>query len=60
MCRNIKTLHDFEPPATALAIESAALQFVRKLAGCNKLCVVNRKAFSVVFKKAFSVVFSKA
>lgn len=36
MCRNIKTLHHFEPPATALEIESAALQFVRELAGINK------------------------
>ena len=35
MCRNIKTLFNFEPPATELEIRDAALQFVRKLSGFN-------------------------
>ena len=36
MCRNIKTLFNFEPPATDEEIEAASLQFVRKLSGFNK------------------------
>ena len=36
MCRNIKTLFDFEPPATDEEIQAASLQFVRKLSGFNK------------------------
>ena len=35
MCRNIKTLYNFEPPATAEEIRAASLQFVRKLSGFN-------------------------
>ena len=42
MCRNIKTLHNFEPPASADEIESAALQFVRKLAGTSKPSKANQ------------------
>jgi hypothetical protein len=36
MCRNIKTLFNFEPPATEVEIQASALQFVRKLSGFNK------------------------
>jgi len=36
MCRNIKTLFNFEPPATEEEIQAASLQFVRKLSGFNK------------------------
>ena len=45
MCRNIKTLFNFEPPATEDEIRAASLQFVRKLSGCNKPSRANRAAF---------------
>ena len=46
MCRNIKTLANFEPPATADEIRASALQFVRKLSGMNKPSRVNEAAFN--------------
>ena len=45
MCRNIKTLFNFEPPATDEEIEAASLQFVRKLSGFTKPSKVNEVAF---------------
>ena len=45
MCRNIKTLFNFEPPATEDEIHSSALQFVRKLSGFNKPSQANQAAF---------------
>ena len=45
MCRNIKTLFNFEPPATEEEIQAALLQFVRKLSGFNKPSRVNEAAF---------------
>ena len=45
MCRNIKTLFNFEPPATELEIRDAALQFVRKLSGFNTPSQANQAAF---------------
>ncbi len=45
MCRNIKTLFNFEPPATELEIRDASLQFVRKLSGFNVPSKANRAAF---------------
>ena len=45
MCRNIKTLYNFEPPVTAEEIRAASLQFVRKLSGFNKPSKVNEVAF---------------
>ncbi|MFD0958204.1 DUF2277 domain-containing protein [Paenibacillus chungangensis] len=45
MCRNIKTLFNFDPPATEAEIEAAALQFVRKLSGFNKPSKANEEAF---------------
>ena len=45
MCRNIKTLHNFSPPATDDEIRASALQFVRKLAGFTKPSKVNEAAF---------------
>ena len=45
MCRNIRTLFNFEPPATELEIRDAALQFVRKLSGYNVPSQANREAF---------------
>jgi hypothetical protein len=46
MCRNIKTLFNFEPPATEDEIRAASLQFVRKLSGFNAPSKVNEAAFS--------------
>lgn len=45
MCRNIKTLFNFEPPATELEIRDASLQFVRKLSGFNLPSQANAVAF---------------
>ncbi|HEX7190453.1 MAG TPA: DUF2277 domain-containing protein [Thermoanaerobaculia bacterium] len=45
MCRNIKTLFNFEPPATDEEIRAASLQFVRKLSGFNKPSKANEEAF---------------
>ena len=45
MCRNIKTLFNFEPPATELEIRDASLQFVRKLSGFNRPSQANEAAF---------------
>src|SRR5690349_10041081 len=45
MCRNIKTLFNFEPPATDDEIHASALQFVRKLSGFNKPSQANEAAF---------------
>jgi hypothetical protein len=46
MCRNIKTLFNFEPPATHAEIHASALQFVRKLSGFNKPSQANEEAFN--------------
>lgn len=46
MCRNIKTLHNFEPPATDDEIRASALQFVRKLSGFTKPSKANEPAFN--------------
>jgi len=45
MCRNIRTLFNFEPPATELEIRDASLQFVRKLSGFNVPSRANQAAF---------------
>ena len=46
MCRNIKTLHNFKPPATEEEIRASAIQFVRKLSGFNKPSKANEPAFN--------------
>jgi hypothetical protein len=46
MCRNIKTLHNFKPPATEEEIRASAIQFVRKLSGFNKPSKANEAAFN--------------
>jgi hypothetical protein len=46
MCRNIKTLANFEPPATDEEIQASALQFVRKLSGTNRPSRPNEAAFN--------------
>jgi hypothetical protein len=45
MCRNIRTLHNFEPPATAEEVSDAALQYVRKISGSTKPSQANAQAF---------------
>jgi len=45
MCRNIRTLHNFEPPATNEEIRDAALQYVRKISGSTKPSQANVEAF---------------
>jgi hypothetical protein len=47
MCRNIKTLHNFEPPANAEEISSAALQYVRKVSGMQKPSHANAEVFEL-------------
>jgi hypothetical protein len=46
MCRNIKTLHNFQPPATDEEIRAAALQYVRKVSGSSKPSKANEEAFA--------------
>jgi len=45
MCRNIRTLHNFEPPASEKEIRAAALQYVRKVSGSTKPSHANEEAF---------------
>jgi hypothetical protein len=45
MCRNIRTLYNFDPPATPEEIQAAALQYVRKISGFNKPSQANEDAF---------------
>jgi hypothetical protein len=45
MCRNIRTLHNFEPPATEEEVRDAALQYVRKISGYTKPSQANAEAF---------------
>lgn len=56
MCRNIKTLFNFEPPASELEIRDASLQFVRKLSGFN----VPSKANEAAFERAVDAVATSA
>lgn len=53
MCRNIKTLYNFEPPATDEEIGAAALQFVRKLSGFNAPSKANAAAFDRAIEEVF-------
>lgn len=46
MCRNIRTLHNFEPPATTDEVRAAALQYVRKISGFTKPSQANEEAFN--------------
>jgi hypothetical protein len=45
MCRNIRTLHNYEPPATEDEVRAAALQYVRKISGTSKPSKANQEAF---------------
>ncbi len=51
MCRNIKTLFNFEPPATTDEVNASALQFVRKLSGFNKPSKSNEEAFNLAVER---------
>ncbi len=51
MCRNIKTLFNFDPPATSDEINASALQFVRKLSGFNKPSMANQAAFDLAVER---------
>lgn len=55
MCRNIKTLFNFEPPATEEEIRAASLQFVRKLSGFNKPSQANEEAFDRAIEEVAAV-----
>ena len=46
MCRNIRTLYNFDPPATEEEVRAAALQYVRKISGFNKPSRANEEAFA--------------
>lgn len=51
MCRNIKTLYNFDPPATTDELNASALQFVRKLSGMNKPSQANEEAFDLAVQR---------
>lgn len=55
MCRNIKTLFNFDPPATEEEIRAAALQFVRKLSGFHEPSQANEKAFNTAIDETTAV-----
>lgn len=55
MCRNIKTLFNFEPPATETEVEAASLQFVRKLSGFNKPSRANEDAFAAAVQQVAAI-----
>lgn len=55
MCRNIKTLFNFEPPATEDEVRAASLQFVRKLSGFNKPSRANKAAFDAAIESVSHV-----
>ena len=51
MCRNIKTLFNFDPPATTDEVNASAIQFVRKLSGMNKPSRANEEAFTLAVER---------
>lgn len=51
MCRNIKTLFNFDPPATTDEVQASALQFVRKLSGMNRPSQTNEEAFQLAVER---------
>ena len=51
MCRNIKTLFNFDPPATTDEVNASAIQFVRKLSGFSKPSIVNEEAFNLAVER---------
>jgi hypothetical protein len=55
MCRNIRTLHNFEPPATEAEVDAAALQYVRKISGYTKPSQANEAAFAAAVEAVAAV-----
>jgi hypothetical protein len=55
MCRNIKTLHNFEPPATSDEVHASALQYVRKISGSTKPSQANQEAFDRAVEEVTAV-----
>ena len=55
MCRNIKTLFNFDPPVNAEEIHAASLQFVRKISGFNKPSKANEPAFAAAVEEVAAV-----
>lgn len=55
MCRNIRTLHNFEPPATDDEVRAAALQYVRKISGSTKPSQANEAAFEQAVDEVFLI-----
>jgi hypothetical protein len=55
MCRNIRTLHNFEPPASEEEIHDAALQYVRKISGSTKPSKANEEAFDRAVEEVAAV-----
>jgi hypothetical protein len=55
MCRNIKTLFNFDPPVTSHEVEAASLQFVRKITGFNKPSHANEAAFQSAVEEIASI-----
>jgi hypothetical protein len=51
MCRNIRTLHNFEPPATGEETHASALQYVRKISGSTKPSAANQEAFDLAVEE---------
>ena len=51
MCRNIRPLHNFEPPATSDEVHAAALQYVRKVAGATRPSQANAEAFDLAVRE---------
>jgi hypothetical protein len=55
MCRNIKTLFNFDPPVTPDEVRAASLQFVRKITGFNKPSKTNEDAFNAAIEEVASI-----
>ena len=55
MCRNIKTLFNFEPPATSDEVRAASVQFVRKLSGFNRPSKANEESFELAVERTAAV-----
>ena len=55
MCRNIRTLHNFDPPATEDEVQAAALQYVRKVSGSTKPSQANAEAFDLAVEQVTAI-----
>jgi hypothetical protein len=55
MCRNIRTLHNFEPPASPDEVQAAALQYVRKISGSTKPSKANEEVFNAAVQEVAEV-----